>query len=498
MTPQELKNSILQLAIQGKLVEQRPEEGTAQELYEQIQAEKQRLIKEGKLKKEKPLPEITEEEKPFEIPEGWMWVRLREITCLNPKNDLPDELEVSFIPMALIDDGYRSSHSFEIKTWGSIKKGFTHFADGDIGIAKITPCFQNRKSVIFCNLKNGYGAGTTELSIVRVVNDLLSRNFLLYFFKSAYFIENGVKSMGEGGAQPNISKEKIVNYPMPLPPLAEQKRIVAKIEELLPLVDRYEQAWTKLEDFNRRFPEDMKKSILQQAIQGKLVEQRPEEGTAQELYAQIQAEKQRLVKEGKIKKEKPLPEIMEEEKPFEIPEGWMWCRLNDISWYLDAGKSPKCDKQPVNNNEWGVITTTAIQSGQFDETQNKILPYDFAVNTNMQIHKGDILITRAGPTNRTGVACVVKSIQYNLILSDKTVRINTTNNFLCKDYIVMALNSPQIRLLILELMSGMDKQQVNISQDKYKTLVLPLPPLAEQKRIVERVEELLAMCERLK
>ena len=498
MTPQELKNSILQLAIQGKLVEQRPEEGTAQELYEQIQAEKQRLIKEGKLKKEKPLPEITEEEKPFEIPEGWMWVRLREITCLNPKNDLPDELEVSFIPMALIDDGYRSSHSFEIKTWGSIKKGFTHFADGDIGIAKITPCFQNRKSVIFCNLKNGYGAGTTELSIVRVVNDLLSRNFLLYFFKSAYFIENGVKSFTGTAGQQRIHKDYLATCVLPLPPLAEQKRIVAKIEELLPLVDRYEQAWTKLEDFNRRFPEDMKKSILQQAIQGKLVEQRPEEGTAQELYAQIQAEKQRLVKEGKIKKEKPLPEIMEEEKPFEIPEGWMWCRLNDISWYLDAGKSPKCDKQPVNNNEWGVITTTAIQSGQFDETQNKILPYDFAVNTNMQIHKGDILITRAGPTNRTGVACVVKSIQYNLILSDKTVRINTTNNFLCKDYIVMALNSPQIRLLILELMSGMDKQQVNISQDKYKTLVLPLPPLAEQKRIVERVEELLAMCERLK
>ena len=498
MTPQELKNSILQLAIQGKLVEQRPEEGTAQELYAQIQAEKQRLIQSGKLKKEKPLPEITEDEKPFEIPEGWMWVRLREITCLNPKNDLPDELEVSFIPMALIDDGYRNSHSFKIKTWGSIKKGFTHFADGDIGIAKITPCFQNRKSVIFCNLKNGYGAGTTELSIVRVVNDLLSRNFLLYFFKSAYFIENGVKSFTGTAGQQRIHKDYLATCVLPLPPLAEQKRIVAKIEELLPLVDRYEQAWTKLEDFNRRFPEDMKKSILQQAIQGKLVEQRPEEGTAQELYAQIQAEKQRLVKEGKIKKEKPLPEIMEEEKPFEIPEGWMWCRLNDISWYLDAGKSPKCDKQPVNNNEWGVITTTAIQSGQFDETQNKILPYDFAVNTNMQIHKGDILITRAGPTNRTGVACVVKSIQYNLILSDKTVRINTTNNFLCKDYIVMALNSPQIRLLILELMSGMDKQQVNISQDKYKTLVLPLPPLAEQKRIVERVEELLAMCERLK
>ena len=187
MTPQELKNSILQLAIQGKLVEQRPEEGTAEELFAQIQQEKQRLIAEKKIKKEKPLPEITEDEKPFDIPENWKWVRVQGITCLNPKNDLLDELEVSFIPMALVDDGYRNSHSFEVKKWGDIKKGFTHFADGDIGIAKITPCFQNRKSVIFRNLKNGYGAGTTELSIVRVVKNLLSQEFLLWFFKSAYF-----------------------------------------------------------------------------------------------------------------------------------------------------------------------------------------------------------------------------------------------------------------------------------------------------------------------
>src|SRR5699024_2219383 len=186
------------------------------------------------------------------------------------------------------------------------------------------------RSGIVCNLKNGYGAGTTELSIVRVVNDLLSRNFLLYFFKSAYFIENGVKSFTGTAGQQRIHKDYLATCVLPLPPLAEQNRIVAKNEELLPLVDRYEQAWTKLEDYNRRFPEDMKKSILQQAIQGKLVEQRPEEGTAQELYAQIQAEKQRLIKEGKLKKEKPLPEITEDEKPFEIPEGWMWVRLGQI------------------------------------------------------------------------------------------------------------------------------------------------------------------------
>lgn len=236
--PEDMKKALLQYAIQGKLVEQRPEEGTGEELFAQIQAEKQRLIQAGKIKKEKPLPEITEDEVPFEIPEGWKWARVREIACLNPKNDLSDELEVSFIPMALVDDGYRNNHSFEIKKWGDIKKGFTHFADGDIGIAKITPCFQNRKSVIFHDLKNGYGAGTTELSIVRVENNLVSRDYLLWFFKSGYFIENGMKSFTGTAGQQRIHKDYLSMCCIPLPPLAEQKRIVEKLEQLLPLCER--------------------------------------------------------------------------------------------------------------------------------------------------------------------------------------------------------------------------------------------------------------------
>lgn len=237
MTPQELKNSILQLAIQGKLVEQRPEEGTADELFAQIQKEKQKLIAEKKIKKEKPLPQITDDEKPFDIPDSWKWVRIQQVTCLNPKNELADELEVSFIPMALVDDGYRNNHSFEVKQWKNVKKGFTHFTNGDIGVAKITPCFQNRKSVIFRNLKNGYGAGTTELSVVRIVNDLVSREFLLWFFKSSYFIENGMKSFTGTAGQQRIHKDYIANCLLPLPPLAEQKRIVEKLEQLLPLCD---------------------------------------------------------------------------------------------------------------------------------------------------------------------------------------------------------------------------------------------------------------------
>ena len=489
MTPQELKNSILQLAIQGKLVEQRPEEGTAQELYAQIQAEKQRLIQSGKLKKEKPMPEITEDEKPFEIPEGWMWVRIKEITILNPKNDLDDNLKTSFIPMTLLSDGYRSSYTYEIRSWGEIKKGFTHFAVGDIGIAKITPCFQNRKSAIFTELENNFGAGTTELSIVRVIQNTLSRKYLLWFFKSAYFIENGIKSFTGTAGQQRIHKDYLSHCVFPLPPLSEQNRIVAKIEELLPLVDRYEQAWTKLEDFNRRFPEDMKKSILQQAIQGKLVEQRPEEGTAQELYAQIQAEKQRLIKEGKIKKEKPQPEITEDEKPFEIPDGWMWVRLRDIVSVLGDGihGTPCFDESGcfyfINGNNLikGKVVikadTKAVTKLEYAKYKKPLDKNTILVSINGTI--GNYAFYNNEPIILGKSACYFSLI--NGIDKKYICQLLTTQLFF--DYAVKEATQTTIK---------------NVSLKAMRMLPVPLPPLAEQKRIVARLEELLPLCERLK
>ena len=236
--PEDLKKSILQDAIQGKLVEQRPEEGTAEELYQQIQAQKQNLTNEGKVKKRKPLPEITEDEIPFDIPENWKWVRIASIALLNPKNNIDDELGVSFIPMALIQDGFGNTHSFETRKWKDVKRGYTHFATGDIAVAKITPCFQNRKSVIFHDLENGYGAGTTELSIIRVINCTIFPKYLLWFFKTAHFISNGVRSFTGTAGQQRIHKDFLANCLVPLPPLAEQKRIVEKIEELLPLCEQ--------------------------------------------------------------------------------------------------------------------------------------------------------------------------------------------------------------------------------------------------------------------
>lgn len=236
--PENMKKSVLQYAIQGKLVEQRAEEGTGEELYRQIQTEKKRLIKEGKIKKEKPLPEIAEDEIPFDIPGSWKWVRVAQIVTLNPKNDLADDLETSFIPMPCVMDGFRNQHTFEIKLWKDIKKGFTHFAEGDVGVAKITPCFQNRKSVIFRNLKNGYGAGTTELTVVRTINDTVLPEYLLWLFKTEYFIANGVKSFTGTAGQQRIHKDYLATCLIPLPPLAEQKRIVAKLDEILPLCER--------------------------------------------------------------------------------------------------------------------------------------------------------------------------------------------------------------------------------------------------------------------
>ena len=156
---------------------------------------------------------------------------------MNPKNDLCDGLDAAFIPMPCVSDGYRNTHSFETRTWGDIKKGFTHFAENDIGIAKITPCFQNRKSVIFRNLPNGYGAGTTELSIVRVIGETLSRKYLLWFFKSEYFIANGKKSFTGTAGQQRIHKDYLAMCLLPLPPLAEQKRIVTVLFDLFPLLE---------------------------------------------------------------------------------------------------------------------------------------------------------------------------------------------------------------------------------------------------------------------
>ena len=248
-----LRKSILQEAIQGKLVPQIEAEGTAQELLELIKQEKQHLLKEGKLKKSALTDSVIfrgddnkyyenhgknvvciDTEIPFEIPSSWQWVRLANVVQVNPKNDAPNETRAAFIPMECVDATYLSKYTYHEKKWGDIKAGFTHFADGDVAFAKITPCFQNRKSMILRKLPNGIGAGTTELKVLRPYGKTINREYLLFFLESPYFVEEAVF---KGTAnQQRIISGYMENKLFPLPPLSEQQRISEKIKEAYKLI----------------------------------------------------------------------------------------------------------------------------------------------------------------------------------------------------------------------------------------------------------------------
>ena len=475
MTPQELKNSILQLAIQGKLVERRPEEGTAQELYEQIQAEKQRLIKEGKIKKEKgTYGEFKDEEIMFEIPKTWKWVHFGELMINRDAERIP--LSVSERnKLNKVYDYYGASGVIDkVDRYLFNKTLLLVGEDGANLLARSTP---------IAYLATGKYWVNNHAHVLDCVEGKLSLEYIMYFINAI-----SLAKYVTGTAQPKMNQEKMNSIPVALPPLSEQKRIVAKIGELLPLVDRYEQAWTKLEDFNRRFPEDMKKSILQQAIQGKLVEQRPEEGTAQELYEQIQAEKQRLIKEGKFKKEKPLPEITEEEKPFEIPEGWIWVRLGEICKSISDG-----DHQPPPQVPEGVpfLVISNVSAGRIDFSSTRYVPQDYfnALSNDRIAQKGDILFTVTGSY---GIPIKVESDEKFCFQR----HIALLKLMLDWDYIFYILKSPTIKSQCDAVATGTAQKTVGLKS--LRNLIVPLPPLAEQKRIVEKLEELLALCERLK
>ncbi len=235
-----LRQAILQLTIQGKLVPQDPKDEPASVLLEKIKAEKERLIKEGKIKKGKPLPPIKSDEMPYELPNGWEWTRLVAIGLINPRNEIGDETEVSFVPMKLVPTVLGDRVGSEIRLWGDIKNGFTHFSEGDVALAKITPCFQNRKSAVMRGLKNGLGAGTTELHIFRPIINLIISEYILLYLKTSKFIREGVSKMTGSAGQKRVPKTYFSETPFPLPPTNEQKRIVAKVDELMSLCDELE------------------------------------------------------------------------------------------------------------------------------------------------------------------------------------------------------------------------------------------------------------------
>lgn len=486
MTPQELKNSILQLAIQGKLVEQRPEEGTGEELYRQIQSEKQKLIREGRIKKEKPLPEIAEDEVPFDIPESWKWVRLRVVVY--SRGQVSPRSKFSYIDIGSIDNKNQRLNPEEniIDANQAPSRARKIVDQGDILYSTVRPYLHN-----MCIIDRPFAyapIASTGFATMVCHTGVLNKYILFYFLSPSFDAYANDAGNAKGVAYPAINDDRLYRAPVALPPLAEQKRIVAKIEELLPLIDRYEKAWGRLEEFNRRFPADMQKSLLQMAIQGKLVEQRPEEGTGEELYRQIQAEKQRLIKEGKIKKEKPLPDIAEDEVPFEIPESWKWVRLPAISASC-LGKM--LDKQKNTGISMPYLRNVNVRWGSFDLSDLLEMKFEDVNDERFLIRKNDLVMCEGGEPGRCAIWTAEQPIHFQKACHRLRFSQELHVPFFYFLFCLYAENG-----ILKSLFTGTTiKHLTGQSLDK---IVVPLPPLVEQKRIVAKLEELLPLCERLK
>ena len=435
-----------------------------------------------------------DEEIPFEIPKGWEWCRVSSLFQINPKVVAEDNMSAAFIPMEAISAGYGSEFRYYEKKWGEIKSGYTAFADNDIAFAKITPCFQNRKSVIFEGLPNGIGAGTTELKILRTYGETINRWFVLYFLESPYFID---EATFKGTAnQQRIIVGYLENKLFPLPPLAEQERIVGKIGFVMPIIDKYSKSQELLDKMNVELNECLKKSVLQEAIQGKLVPQIAEEGTAQELLEQIKTEKQKLVKEGKLKKsalassaiyrgddnrycEKIGKTVLciEDEIPFEIPESWEWVRLGAI---IDFSKNQSMPSSLIEKSTW-VLDLEDIEKDSGKLLRKKKMVDVQSKSDKHIFKKGNVLYSKLRPyLNKVIIAdedgaCTTEILAFDF----GSIYNRYAQIFLMSPYFVDYATTDSYGI-----------KMPRIGSKRGNNALMPLPPFSEQQRIVAQMDKL--------
>lgn len=479
MTAQELKNSILQLAVQGNLVPQCKEDEPASELLKRICAEKDQNGIKGKK-----LPPITDEEIPFDIPENWVWTRLDTISSIT-SGGTPARTNPSFwggnIPWVKIGD-IKEKYVFSSEEKITVK-GLNSSS------AKVFP-----KNTILYTIFATIGT-VGILGIEAATNQAVAGITFYgeYCLDYMYYVLVGLKdilvSKGKGMAQMNINQTILKNTPIPLPPLAEQERIVAKIEELMPLVEEYGKAEEQLTKLNAEFPDKLRKSILQQAVQGKLTERDPADEPASELIKRIKTEKEALIKSGKIKKEKLLPAITDEEKPFDIPDTWEWVRLAEIS-EMCLGKM--LDKTKNKGVLHPYLRNVNVRWGAFDLTDILQMRFENDEEEKYSVKYGDLVVCEGGEPGR----CAVWSDKDSTFRIQKALhRIRFSScvdpffgyrvfeYYACNGYFSKRFSGETIKHLPGAVLAN---------------IAFPLPPLAEQKRIVKRVEELLALCDELK
>lgn len=476
MNAQDLKSSILQRAIEGKLVPQRKEEGTAKELLAEIRAEKARLIKEKKIKKSKPLPEITDEEKPFDIPDSWEWARLGNLVSVLGGKRIPAGCKLTEI-----DTGHKYIRVSDMKN-GSVVLSSIQYISEDIyqKIRKYT-ISENDIYITVAGTIGRIGTIPHELNNANLTENAdklviykMEKKFLCLALQSP-FIQSQIKSVTTKVGQPKLAIKRIENFIVPIPPLMEQHRIVAKIGELQPDIDAYDKAQTKLRTIEQRFPDAMKKSLLQYAIEGKLVPQHKEEGTAKDLLAKIRAEKARLVKEKKIKKSKPLPAITDDEKPFDIPDSWEWARFGDISINMDSERIPLSVTQ---RRKLDKIYDYYGASGIID----KVDQYLFDRPLMLIGEDGANLLARTKP-----IAFIARGKYW---VNNHAHVIDFPNGIDMK-YMTFYMNAINLAAYV----TGTAQPKMN--QARMNSILIAIPPLAEQHRIVAKLEELLPLCQQL-
>ena len=515
-----LREKVLDLAIRGKLVPQDPNDEPASVLLERIHEQKLQMVREGKLKA-KDVKDDTiifkgddncyyekfsdgsvkniQDEIPFDLPAGWSWSRISSCAIINPRNNLSDDLDVSFIPMPLIDEGYNNSHSFEIKKWKDVKTGFTHFAEGDLAVAKITPCFENKKSVIFHDLKNGFGAGTTELHIVRVLQNSLNAHYILWNLKTNNFIAAGINAFSGAVGQKRIGREFIANYLLAIPPRVQQDMIVKTIDDAFAAITEIEKSSAAIDGVKTL----LKSKILELAIQGKLVPRDENDEPANVLLERIRAE--RKAKLGKKYVESYIFKgddncyyekvgknsvDITESIAFEVPQKWEICRLESfVEMYTgnSINESDKAKKYIGLSDGYNYIATKDISFNHTVNYDNGVkIPYG---EPKFKIaYKGDPLLCIEGGSAGRKIAILSEDVCFvNKLCVFHSLGVN-------KKYLYYYLQSPQFCELFKKNTSGLIG---GVSINTLKSLYFMLPPLSEQLRIVCAVEKVFSYIDEI-
>ena len=492
MLADKLRKSVLQSAIQGKLTEQLATDDKVEDLLQAIKEEKELLIKEKKIKKQKPLPEITEDEIPFAIPENWKWVRLGEV-MIERGQKKPDE-NFSYIDIGSIDNKKNKLGECKILSPEKAPSRARKLVNiGDIIYSTVRPYLLN--TCIIDRIINPKPIVSTGFAVITTNNIDINKYIFKVLLSPMFNDYANDRENAKGVAYPAINDTKLKMAIIPLPPLAEQKRIVEKLDNVLANIDELKANEEKLSILQKNFPDKLKKSILQSAIQGKLTEQLATDDKVEDLLQAIKEEKERLIKEKKIKKQKPVPEITEEEIPFAIPENWKWVRLGELGDYkkgpfgsaltksmfiADSHEAVKVYEQKNAIKKDWKLGNYFIDKKYYEEKMK-----------GFTVLNGDLIVSCAGTI---GEQYFIPSEARIGIINQALMRIRIYKPINKKFYSI--LFNYVIKLSSIRLKGSAIKNILPF--EVLKNIVVPLPPLAEQKRIVEKLDKLLADIEELK